>query len=189
MTARTALLLHIDPEYRDALNHELSRRDYQVLEVCRPEETGAHCINLDTKSLSDWVSNQAPNIDCLVTSASLPIQVPPDQDINYPPYDIYERLLTQMHERNYGRVVNLFYGPESAQGLSVHQLKTIENRYDALFDNGDILFNSVNIGPVETSSPVEAERIFQERVDTIVWLATTERRYPHKQFFRGYEPS
>jgi hypothetical protein len=194
MPSRTALLLHLEPEYRDALSDALEQRDYQVIMACLPtqrcpEQSPHTCIQLDTIELLEWIKTQAPDADCLITSSNLPIQVPPGKNVNYPPYDAYERIITRMNEQGYGRIVNLFYGPGSSQGLSMHQLQTIANRYDALFDHSDILFNSVNIGPVETNAPDEDERIFRERLETIIWLATTDNTSPDKQFFRGYEAS
>ena len=192
MTPPSALLLHLEPEYRDALSEELSKQGYQVIQVRLPEQecpgdTPYNCVSLDSRKLLDWIRDNTQDVHCLITSSCLPMQLPPAQNINYPPYDLYEYLLSRMQQQNYGRVVNLFYGPGSTKGLSLHQLQTIENRYDHLFDNCDILFNSVNIGNVETSSPDESERIFRERLETTLWLATTEKGFPHKQFFRGYE--
>jgi len=192
MTSPSALLLHLAPEYHDALSQELSNQGYQVTQVRLPEQECPDdktydCISLDSRQLLDWIRNEDLDVHCLITSSCLPMQLPPAQNINYPPYDLYEYLLSRMQQQDYGRVVNLFYGPGSSKGLSLHQLQTIENRYDHLFDHRDILFNSVNIGSVETSSPEEAERIFRERIETILWLATTEKDFPHRQFFRGYE--
>jgi hypothetical protein len=192
MTSRSALLIHLEPEYRDALTQALSDQGYLVTQVRLPEQecpddTTYDCISLDSRQVLDRVRDETRDVHCMITSSCLPMQLPPAQNINYPPYDLYEYLLSRMRQQDYGRVVNLFYGPGSRKGLSLHQLQTIENRYDHLFDKRNILFNSVNIGAVETSSPEESERIFRERLETILWLATTDKDFPHKQFFRGYE--
>jgi hypothetical protein len=192
MTARTALLLDIPDSYRKDLIHALKTKGYRLLLTDRNDERDPqlsdHDIQLpaDIRKVQDWLDNSLVDIDCMITAASMALEIPPAEPITYPPYHLYETILKGMHKRGFGRIVNLYTGPGSTTGLSMPQLKSIAARYDALIRDTNILFNSVNIACPRNLSPDEEADITRQRLETILWLATTEDEEPRLEFFRGY---
>jgi hypothetical protein len=194
MQPKTALLLDIpDPYYKDlilALDAEgyrlLSNRSLDIISA--PQSNEEHLVvPANIRKLQEWLDSHPVSIDCMISATSIAIQIPPDNPITYPPYHLYETILKGMYERGYGRIVNLYEGPGSATGMSMPQLKTIAARYEELLKDQNILFNSVNIGTKKNLSPEQQEEISRQRMETILWLATTEAHEPRLEFFRGYQ--
>jgi len=193
MQPKTALLLDIpDPYYKDLIQ-ALDAGGYRVLsnrglEPSGPQGDEDHqVVPTNIRKLQEWLDSHPITIDCMISAASIAIQIPPDDPITYPPYHLYETILKGMHERGYGRIVNLYEGPGSAAGMSMPQLKTIAARYEVLLKDQNILFNSINIGTKNNLPPEQQEDISRQRMETILWLATTEAQEPRVEFFRGYQ--
>lgn len=192
MTHKTALLLHIPQDLLLPLMEALRAQGYRLL-VANPEGGDAlqlavedETVPADARLLQDWLDGHTQPIDCLITAASMAVQIPPASPVYYPPYHLYEYILKAMNARGHGRVVNLYEGPGSARGLSLPQLETVAARFDELISGADILFNSVNIEHPKGASLEQSNDMLTQRLETITWLATTEEPRPQMQFFRGY---
>lgn len=195
MPARTALLLDIPDPYHQALYQDLDKRGYKILTnrslntTVQQDDQPQLLIPTDIRKLQEWLDKNPAVIDCMISAASLAIQIPPDDPVTYPPYHLYETILKVMNERGYGRIVNLYEGPGSKTGMSMPQLKAIASRYEALLRAQNILFNSVNIDNKHDLPPDRQEDIYGQRLETILWLATTAEHEPTLEFFRGYRDS
>ena len=189
---KTALLLDIPDPYHQALFQALDARGYQILTNRSLDPSGPQdnklqqLIPSDIRKLQEWLDRNQTIIDCMISAASLAIQIPPDDPITYPPYHLYETILKTMNERGYGRIVNLYEGPGSKAGMSMPQLKAIAARCEPLLKDQNILFNSVNIDNRNDLPPDRKEDIYAQRLETILWLATTGEQEPSLEFFRGY---
>jgi hypothetical protein len=193
MEPKTALLLDISDPYHRDLIQALDARGYKLLSNRSPDTSGPQddtpyqVVPADIRKLQEWLDRNPTSIDCMISAASIAIQMPPDDPIAYPPYHLYETIMKGMHERGYGRIVNLYEGPGSSAGMSMPQLKMIAARYEALLKGQNILFNSVNIGSKNELAPERQKDISRQRLETILWLATTEAHEPRLEFFRGYQ--
>jgi hypothetical protein len=194
MAHKTALLVQVPALFLTGLVGLLKEKDYQLIIVndvspelsLGPEDT---LLNTDTRGLQTWLEDHDLAIDCWITAASITLEMPSARPVTYPPYPLYEHILTRMQQHHHGRVVNLYHGPGSAQGLSMHQINTIAARNQSLMQGQDILFNSVNIEPLSGLTQDQERSIHDQRLETILWLATTEDSRPHLEFFRGYDTS
>jgi hypothetical protein len=192
MANKTALLLQVPETYSTGLINGLRNEGYQLiiandaepLEVTNSQDIQ---LQMDTRALQKWIEENDVVIDCLITASSLTLEMPRTNPVAYPPYHLYETILKGMNQHDYGRVVNLYEGPGSALGLSMPQINTIAARYQSLINNANLLFNSVNIESLPGLTQGQALQIQEQRVDTILWLATTDESTPQLQFFRGYE--
>lgn len=194
MAHKTALLLQVPEPYYTGLANGLRNKGYQLIIAneakTEPEittETEDIQLNMDARSLQKWIEENDVVIDCLISASSITLEMPQSKTVAYPPYHLYDTILKGMNHHNYGRVVNLYEGPGSAYGLSMHQINTISARYQSLINGANLLFNSVNIESLPGLTQEQTLDIQEQRVDTILWLATTEENTPQLQFFRGYE--
>jgi len=192
MAHKTALLLQVPEPYCTGLINALRNKGYQLivaheaetLEQAAPQDIQ---LQMDTRALQKWIEDNAKTIDCWITASSLSLEMPQAKTVAYPPYHLYETILRGMNQHHYGRVVNLYEGPGSVHGLSMPQINTIAARYQSLIKGGDILFNSVNIESLPGLTQEQALQVQEQRVDTILWLATTDEHQPRLHFFRGHE--
>ncbi len=192
MPHKTALLVQVPTPFLSGLTDLLKEKDYRLIIVNEaspelslgPDDT---LLNMDPRGLQTWLKDHDQAIDCWITAASISLEMPSARPVTYPPYPLYEHILTRMQQYHHGRVVNLYQGPGSAQGLSMHQINTIAARNQSLMQGQDILFNSVNIEPLNGLTQDQERAIYQQRLETILWLATTEDSRPHLEFFRGYD--
>lgn len=192
MTQKTALLVHIPHDILAPLMESLRTQGYRLLVTnlnggdALQLVDGDEGVPTDARLLQDWLDGHTHTIDCMVTAASMAMEIPPARPVFYPPYHLYEFILKSMNAQGRGRIVNLYEGPGSSRGLSLPQLETVAARFDELITGSDILFNSVNIEHPQGMTPEQSKDILTQRLETIIWLATTEEPRPQMQFFRGY---